>query len=80
MRSVGEVMAIGRCLEEALQKATRMLDTGKKGLVCNEHSIKDSIEQIKDVLANPTDERLYKLITALKLGISIEEIYSLSGC
>ena len=79
MRSVGEVMAIGRCLEEALQKATRMLDNGKKGLVCNEHTKKESIEQIKDVLVNPTDERLYKLITALKLGISIEEIYRLSG-
>ena len=79
MRSVGEVMAIGRCLEEALQKATRMLDNGKKGLVCNEETEKESIDQIKDVLANPTDERLYKLVTALKLGISIEEIYQLSG-
>jgi carbamoyl-phosphate synthase large subunit len=35
MRSVGEVMSIGRCLEEALQKAVRMLDNGKLGLVCN---------------------------------------------
>jgi len=79
MRSVGEVMAIGRCLEEALQKATRMLDNGKKGLVCNEDFEKESIQQIKDILANPTDERLFKIITALKLGISIKEIYELSG-
>jgi carbamoyl-phosphate synthase large subunit len=80
MRSVGEVMAIGRCLEEALQKATRMLDIGKNGLVCNEDdSEPESIEKIKDAVANPTDERLFKLVKALKMGISIEEIYRLSG-
>jgi carbamoyl-phosphate synthase large subunit len=80
MRSVGEVMAIGRCLEEALQKAVRMLDIGKMGLVCNEEdSERESAEKIKDVVANPTDERLFKIVKALKMGISIEEIYSLSG-
>jgi len=80
MRSVGEVMAIGRCLEETLQKAVRMLDTGKLGLVCNpEDSEPESEEKIKDVLANPTDERLFKIVKALKMGISIEEIYRLSG-
>src|SRR4030043_245498 len=80
MRSVGEVMAIGRCLEEALQKATRMLDIGKNGLVCNEEdSEPEPAEKIKDVLANPTDERLFKIVKALKMGISIEEIYRLSG-
>jgi carbamoyl-phosphate synthase large subunit len=80
MRSVGEVMAIGRCLEEALQKATRMLDIGKKGLVCNEEdSEPEPLERIKDVLVNPTDERLFKIVKDLKMGISIEEIYRLSG-
>ncbi len=80
MRSVGEVMAIGRCLEEALQKAVRMLDIGRKGLVCNEEDLEhESAEKIKDLLANPTDERLYKIVKALKMGISIEEIYNLSG-
>jgi len=80
MRSVGEVMAIGRCLEEALQKATRMLDIGKNGLVCNEDdSEPESIEKIKDAVANPTDERLFKIVKALKMGISIEEIYRLGG-
>lgn len=80
MRSVGEVMAIGRCLEEALQKAVRMLDIGKLGLVCNpEDSEPESIEKLKDILANPTDERLFKLVKALKMGLSIEEIYRLSG-
>jgi len=80
MRSVGEVMAIGRCLEEALQKAVRMLDTGKLGLVCNpEDSEPEPLERIKDVLAHPTDERLFKIVKALKMGLSIEEIYRLSG-
>jgi carbamoyl-phosphate synthase large subunit len=80
MRSVGEVMSIGRCMEEALQKAVRMLDIGKIGLVCNEdESERESVEEIKDALANPTDERLFKIVKALKMGISIEEIYNLSG-
>jgi len=80
MRSVGEVMAIGRCMEEALQKAVRMLDIGRNGLVCNEDdSENESAEKIKDVLANPTDERLYKIVKALKMGFSIEQIYNLSG-
>ena len=80
MRSVGEVMAIGRCFEEALQKAVRMLDTGKIGLVCNpEDSEPEPEERIRDVLSNPTDERLYTIVKALKMGIPIAEIYRLSG-
>ena len=80
MRSVGEVMSIGRCFEETLQKAVRMLDIGKLGLVCNEDEEEPETEdKIKDALANPTDERLFKIVKALKMGISIEEIYRLSG-
>jgi carbamoyl-phosphate synthase large subunit len=80
MRSVGEVMAIGRCLEEALQKAVRMLDIGRIGVVCNEDDEDtESIEKVKDVLANPTDERLFTIVKALKMGVSIDEIYHLSG-
>jgi carbamoyl-phosphate synthase large subunit len=80
MRSVGEVMAIGRCFEEALQKAVRMLDTGKIGLVCNpEDSEPEPEERTRDVLANPTDERLYTIVKALKMRIPIAEIYRLSG-
>jgi carbamoyl-phosphate synthase large subunit len=80
MKSVGEVMAIGRCFEEALQKAIRMLDIGKIGLVYNlEDDEYESLEAIKDVLANPTDERLFQVVEALKRGISIDEIYQLSG-
>jgi carbamoyl-phosphate synthase large subunit len=80
MRSVGEVMSIGRCIEEALQKAVRMLDIGKIGLVGNEDDDEPQTEEkIKDAVANPTDERLFKLVKALKMGISIDEIYRLSG-
>jgi carbamoyl-phosphate synthase large subunit len=80
MKSVGEVMAIGRCFEEALQKAVRMLDIGKKGLVCNrEDDEPEPLEKIRDALANPTDERLFKIVKAIKMGMPIEEIYKLSG-
>ena len=80
MKSVGEVMGIGRCFEEALQKSIRMLDIGKFGLVCNpEEDEPESLETIKDVLSHPTDQRLYMIVKALKQGMSIEEIYDLSG-
>jgi carbamoyl-phosphate synthase large subunit len=80
MRSVGEVMAIGRCFEEALQKAVRMLDIGKIGLVCNpEDAEPESEERLRDEMAHPTDERLYKIAKALRMGIPIMEIYRLSG-
>lgn len=80
MKSVGEVMAIGRCVEEALQKAVRMLDLNKNGLVCNSDEEGDEcIERIKDILARPTDERFFKLVKAIKEGVSTEEIYRLSG-
>jgi carbamoyl-phosphate synthase large subunit len=79
MKSVGEVMGIGRCFEEALQKAIRMLDIGKSGLVCNSEEDDEPLETIKDVLVNPTDHRLFSIVKALKRGASIEEIYQLSG-
>ncbi len=80
MKSVGEVMAIGRCFEEALQKAVRMLDIGKAGLVCNgEDNDFESLQSLKRALAEPTDERLFKIVKAIKIGMPIEEIYNLSG-
>ncbi|MEM2560401.1 MAG: carbamoyl-phosphate synthase large subunit, partial [Candidatus Bathyarchaeia archaeon] len=80
MKSVGEVMAIGRTFEEALQKAVRMLDIGKIGLVGNgDEDEPEPIEAIKDCLRNPTDERLFKIVKAIKMGIPINEIYRLSG-
>jgi len=80
MKSVGEVMAIGRCFEEAIQKAIRMLDTGKIGLVCNQEDDKpEPLERVIEVLKNPTDERLFKIVKAIKMGLSIDKIYELTG-
>ncbi|MEM3134574.1 MAG: carbamoyl-phosphate synthase (glutamine-hydrolyzing) large subunit, partial [Candidatus Bathyarchaeia archaeon] len=79
MKSVGEVMAIGRTFEEALQKAVRMLDIGKIGLVANNDDEPEPLEAIRDCLKNPTDERLFKIVKAMKMGMSIREIYRLSG-
>ena len=81
MKSVGEVMAIGRCFEEALQKAVRMLEINKLGLVCNggQESKQRTLDELKDSLANPTDERLFDIVEAMKKGVTIEEIYGLTG-
>ncbi|MHA1819261.1 MAG: carbamoyl-phosphate synthase (glutamine-hydrolyzing) large subunit [Promethearchaeota archaeon] len=78
MKSVGEVMAIGRTFEEVLQKAIRMLDIGMKGAVCNPIEEK-SIEELKRELKFPTDRRVFYISEAIKKGISIDEIYELSG-
>jgi len=78
MKSVGEVMAIGRSFEEALQKAVRMLDIGKIGVV-EEDDEPEPIESVLDNLSNPTDERLFKVVKDIKMGVPIREIYRLSG-
>ncbi|MHA1391743.1 MAG: carbamoyl-phosphate synthase large subunit, partial [Promethearchaeota archaeon] len=78
MKSIGEVMAIGRTFEEVLQKAVRMLDIGMKGFVANDlEPIKD-LNELKYSLRNPTDLRLFRIAEAIKKGISIDEIYRLS--
>jgi len=78
MKSVGEVMAIGRTFEEVLQKAVRMLDIGMKGLVANNLEDIEDINELKYALRNPTDLRLFRIAEAIKRGISIDEIYRLS--
>ncbi len=78
MKSVGEVMAIGRTFEEVLQKAVRMLDIGMKGLVANDLEDIEDISELKYALRNPTDLRLFRIAEAIKKGISIDEIYRLS--
>jgi carbamoyl-phosphate synthase large subunit len=75
MKSVGEVMAIGRSFEETLQKAIRMLQVGMYGLAAN----KTSFENLRQEIKNPTDEWIFAIAEALEKGISIEEIYALSG-
>ncbi|UCF04020.1 MAG: carbamoyl-phosphate synthase (glutamine-hydrolyzing) large subunit, partial [bacterium] len=75
MKSVGEVMAIGRSFEEVLQKAIRMLDVGANGLVCNDFEFND----VEHELVEATDKRLFAIAEALKDGFSIESINRHTG-
>jgi carbamoyl-phosphate synthase large subunit len=80
MKSVGEVMGIGRNFEESFQKAIRMLDIGNDGLVLNRR--KDETmneEQLENKLSHPDDLILYNVALALKAGFSVERINNLSA-
>jgi carbamoyl-phosphate synthase large subunit len=80
MKSVGEVMAIGRTFEEVIQKAIRMCAIGKDGLVLNNEEMKDlNIEEIEQALLHPSDKILFYIVEALKMGLSIERINQLSA-
>ncbi|MDD4362807.1 MAG: carbamoyl-phosphate synthase (glutamine-hydrolyzing) large subunit [Atribacterota bacterium] len=74
MKSVGEVMAIGRNYEEVLQKAIRMLDIGMNGLVCN--NIK--FENLEKEMKKPTDKRMFAISAAIEQGYTIEKIHQLT--
>ena len=79
MKSVGEVMAIGRTFEESFQKAIRMLDIGNDGLVLNRSDgTTYTEEEIEYKLSHHDDQILYHVAIALKMGISVERIYKLS--
>ena len=75
MKSVGEVMAIGRTFEEALQKGLRMIGQGMHGFVEN-HEIK--IPDIQKSLHEPTDMRIFVVSKALKVGYTVEQIHQLT--
>ena len=75
MKSVGEVMAIGRTFEEALQKGLRMIGQGMHGFVEN-HEIK--ITDIATSLHEPTDMRIFVVSKALKIGYTVEQIHQLT--
>ena len=75
MKSVGEVMAIGRTFEEALQKGLRMIGQGMHGFVEN-HEIK--IQDIATSLHEPTDMRIFVVSKAMKIGYSVEQIHQLT--
>jgi len=75
MKSVGEVMAIGRSFEEALQKALRMLEIGVHGLTGNAHL---KFDDFKEALKNPTEERVFAVVQALQSGYSIEDVHKLT--
>ncbi len=74
MKSVGEVMSLGRSFEEVLQKAIRMLDVGYNGFTGNNLKFKNLDEEI----ASPTDKRIFAIAQALKKGYSVKKIHALS--
>ena len=77
MKSTGEVMAIGRSYEEALMKAIRSLDIDKEFGYAGKYTTWTD-DEVKDILKNPTDERLFAIYQALRRGMSVEEIVGLT--
>lgn len=73
MKSVGEIMAIGRTFEEAIQKGIRMVGQGMHGFVGNREEI--TIEAVEEELINPTDRRIFAIAEAFHRGYSIEYVY-----
>ena len=78
MKSVGEVMAIGRTFEEALQKALRSLEIGRYGLGCDGKDKNPTRDEIIRKLKTPNAERVFYIRYALKAGFSVDEIYELT--
>lgn len=77
MKSVGEVMAIGRTFEEALQKAVRMTDNSRELLEVED--LTNDPQQVRFELENPSDLRLFYIVKAFGLGILEEEVAQLTG-
>jgi carbamoyl-phosphate synthase large subunit len=80
MKSVGEVMAIGRTFQESLQKALRGLETGKDGLNPGklDFSSADDIVMLKRELREPRPDRVFYVADGFRAGLSLEEIYALT--
>jgi carbamoyl-phosphate synthase large subunit len=79
-KSVGEVMAIGRCFQESLQKALRGLETGKVGLDPTGLDLvdEDDLVKLRRELKEPGPERIFFLADAFRAGMSVEEVHALS--
>ena len=75
MKSVGEIMSIGRTFEELIQKGLRMIGQGMHGFVCNDHINFDNLDE---ELANPTDMRIFAIAQALEEGYTVERIEELT--
>ncbi len=78
MKSVGEVMAIGRNWQESVQKALRGLETGLTGFDEVEHLVGATVEEIEAALSKPTPDRLLVAADALRAGISVERIHQIA--
>ncbi|KAF7796439.1 hypothetical protein EIP86_007616 [Pleurotus ostreatoroseus] len=74
MKSVGEVMSIGRTFEETIQKAIRAIDDQFPGFAKN-----DFVEDIDEELTNPTDKRIFAISTAFHRGYSVEKIWQMTN-
>lgn len=77
MKSVGEIMSIGRSFPEALQKATRMVTEHAEGL--SVQRFKGSDDELKRELGSPTDKRLFAVVEAFRRNISLQEIREISS-
>jgi carbamoyl-phosphate synthase large subunit len=75
MRAVGEVMSIGKHYKEALQKSIRSLETGRYGLGFARDFNRKSLEELLDLLSEPTSERQFMIYEALRKGASVETLY-----
>jgi carbamoyl-phosphate synthase large subunit len=78
MKSVGEVMAIGRNWQESVQKALRGLETGLTGFDELEHLAGATIEEIEAALSRPTPDRLLVAADALRAGMSVDRIHQIA--
>jgi carbamoyl-phosphate synthase large subunit len=79
MKSVGEAMAIGRTFQESFQKALRSLEIGRSGWGCDRPEKLPSLEQIRAGLRTPNPDRIFTVRHALQMGMTVEEIYELTG-
>jgi len=84
MKSVGESMAIGRTFKEAFQKALRALETGRPGWtiassLVDDRLVDDATETLRAALRQPTPERIFQVKRALLAGLSIDDVYELTG-
>ena len=75
MKSVGEIMSIGRSFEEMIQKGLRMIGQGMHGFVGNDHTRFDDVEK---ELSHPTDLRIFAIAQAMEEGMSIDRIEDLT--
>lgn len=75
MKSVGEVMAIGRTFEEVIQKGLRMIGQGMHGFVDNKEI---KIDNVEEALREPTDKRIFVIEKAFKAGYTIDQIHNLT--
>jgi carbamoyl-phosphate synthase large subunit len=78
MKSVGEIMSIGRSFEEALQKALRMTGTGAPGLAADDALCGAGAFNMRDALARPTDRRIFVIYRAMAEGWSVDKIHKLT--